>query len=383
MGAEVLLLGTSDAAPARIPANETWIERFDNAPTGGLYACAELAHAGSRPDDTSVVYGRWDDEMADGGRLDSLAVLAVKRRRPPLTRVLTPLYPVHGLRLVGDHLFGDNSAESIDWFLHFLAQLLAAKEFTFILFEDLEVDSPLWTQMVQAVRTLGLAVYHPWQTQPHWWIDFPADPATYWQRFHGKTWYDVRSKARKLKHILRCFNRPEDLAEFLAKAHDISNRSWQGKRLGCRIRNSPEERDFLEFVASRGALRCYILEHDERPLAFEMATQWKGLFTFIETGYDLEYGRYSPGMVLFLRLLEDLTAHDPPRACDFGFGDSDYKQFFGTRHTQSGPVLLVRRWSRPAMALHIEQAVKQIARGFREKVKNTNLYRYCRRAFRT
>src|SRR5262249_13634379 len=157
----------------------------------------------------------------------------------------------------------------------------------------------------------------------HWWIDFPDDPATYWQRFHGKTWRDIRSKARKLKYELRCFHRPEDVLEFLAKANHISTRSWQCKSLGCRIHNSSEERNFLEFVASRSALRSYILEQDGRLLAFQMATQWKGVFTFIETGYDPEYAPYSPGIVLFLRLLEDLTAHDPPKICDFGLGHSD------------------------------------------------------------
>src|SRR5262249_58516112 len=96
------------------------------------------------------------------------------------------------------------------------------------------------------------------------------------------------------------------------------------------------------------------------------------VFTFIETGYDPEYAPYSPGIVLFLRLLEDLTAHDPPQICDFGLGHSDYKQFFGTRQTESGPVLLVRRWSRAAMSLKVEQTVKQVVQGARDKVKGTN-----------
>src|SRR5207253_9536540 len=97
---------------------------------------------------------------------------------------------------------------------------------------------------------------------------------------------------------------------FLEKAHEISKHSWQTKRLGIRINSTLEQRNFLEFLASQGALRSYVLEQNGRPLAFELGVQWQGCFVLEETGYDSSYSSYSPGTVLLFRILQDLIARD-------------------------------------------------------------------------
>src|SRR5207249_4733299 len=112
----------------------------------------------------------------------------------------------------------------------------------------------------------------------------------------------------------------EQVDEFLDQAHRVSRQSWQAKRLGVRIRNTPEERAYYEFLASQGALRSYVLEHRGRPVAFEFGIQWNGRFVFEETGYDAAFAGHSPGTVLLFRILEDLIARDTPELLDFGYG---------------------------------------------------------------
>src|SRR5262249_52303843 len=167
-------------------------------------------------------------------------------------------------------------------------------------------------------------------------------------------------------HSLICYREKEEVPLFLDKAHQVSLRTWQSKRLGLRIENSPEVRKFWEGVASLGAMRSYVLEQDGRPLAFMLGIQWKGRFVSEEIGYDQDYAAFAPGKVLHFRLLDDLIARDTPALLDFGSGDNEYKRVFGNQQTMSGPALLVRRAWRPmavAWLSRVRHRVGQRLRG--------------------
>src|SRR5439155_10462813 len=122
---------------------------------------------------------------------------------------------------------------------------------------------------------------------------------------------------------------------------------------------------FYEFLASQGALRAYVLEQNERPLAFEVGVQWKGCFVLEETAYDSAYAPQSPGTVLLFRILQDLVARDTPRLVDFGFGDGEYNRLFANQQTVSGSVLLLPRRLRPMLAVWVERFRRSMSRGFR------------------
>jgi CelD/BcsL family acetyltransferase involved in cellulose biosynthesis len=168
----------------------------------------------------------------------------------------------------------------------------------------------------------------------------------------------------------------------LDKAHHISIYTWQSRRLGLRIKNSNGERDFLRRIAAAGAMRCYVLEQADKPLAFALGTQWKGRFHYRELGFDSAFAEYSPGTVLLHRLLEDLTEHDSPRLFDFGGGDADYKRQFAHRQTWSGPVLLVRRGLRPMTAIRLNQARRAMSRWVRDSARSLGVLRALRRIYR-
>jgi CelD/BcsL family acetyltransferase involved in cellulose biosynthesis len=172
------------------------------------------------------------------------------------------------------------------------------------------------------------------------------------------------------------------VAEFLHKAHQVSKRSWQAKRLGIRITNDPAHRKRLEVLASLGALRSYLLEHEGDPLAFVLGIQWKGCFLFEETGYHSGYKKWSPGTVLLFRLLEDLTVRDTPRLVDFGFGDAQYKRSFANRETLSGPVLLVPRSLRPMAVMWLNRVRQMVSQRMRAVTKSLSLASVLRQLYR-
>lgn len=306
-----------------------------------------------------------------------LAVLAPKRRRVRMAPGLG--FSLRGRVLVGNQVLGKGGQAEADAFVTELAGRLRQGDsgWDFVLVEELPVESALWDALGRQA-----AVYYADRAQPHWWIDFPERPEDYWKQFSAKTRETLRRRARKLEHTVITYRNPKDVAEFLAKAQTVSARSWQGKRLGLRVRNTSEERSRYETIAAEGAWRAYVLEHKERPVAFLLGVQWQGTFRLEETAYDSEYAGFSPGTVLLFRVLQDLIAHDTPRQFDFGFGDAEYKRLFGNRQTESGSVLLVSRRLRPQAALLFERTRHAVSRGLRAASARFGILAALRRLYR-
>jgi hypothetical protein len=361
---------------------ESWRERVATAGAGSIYLHPDFLLFPPRKRE-SLLYVRPGGNQDDGA-FASLAAFSAKSIHIGRKEVLPSLLSLRGMLLWGNQFLGPSDQASTRAFVGDLLRWLNSRETRVecVYFEDLEVGSPLQTALDEAGAKGRARVWYPSPAQPHWWVEFPQPATDYWKRFSGKSWYDVRSKARKLKHSVAMFTRADQVPAFLAQAHEVSKQSWQARRLGLRMKNTPEERWFYDFLAAQGALRCYILEQDGKPLAFECGIQWSGCFTFEETGYDRAYAQQSPGMVLMFRVLEDLVARDAPALCDFGYGDAPYKQLFGTRQTFSGPVMLVRRGLRPSAVLGLQKLGRSLIRGSRAALNKVRLLSSLRRRYR-
>jgi hypothetical protein len=382
---EPLWLGRAAADPRGDAALQAWRECLEQTPDGSVYLDPDLVLALPPPEGgTPSVYARWRRDTAGAGRLECLAALVRKTVRLQPIPGLPWRVVLHGQRLLGNQLLGDQGEASAQAFVRELIRWLSegGPDAACVLFEDLEVDGPLWQALANAGRDRRVLVVYPGVPQPHHWIEFPDPPAAYWQQMSPKTRANLRRRARKGRPVLTRVCRPDAVAAFLEQAHEISRRSWQAKRLGVRIHNSPEERHFFEALAARGALRSYLLEQEGRPAAFLVGVQWKDTFVFEETGYDLGLAGVSPGTVLFVRLLEDLVAQDPPRRFDFGSGDGEHKRLFANRQTLSGPVLLVRRRWPVAPALWAVQARGRLVQGVRAALKRLRLQTRLRQRYR-
>jgi Acetyltransferase (GNAT) domain len=361
---------------------QSWRQRVAKAGAGSIYLHPDFLLFSPRKRE-SLIYVRPGADH-DAGAFASLAAFCPKSIHIGRKDILPGLLSLRGMMLWANQFLGSSDRASARAFVDDLVRWLNARQtgVECIYIEDLEVDSPLRTALDEVGAEGRASVWCPSQPEPHWWVEFPQPAKDYWKRFSGKSWSDVRSKARKLKHRVATFTRAEQVPEFLAKAHEVSKQSWQARRLGLRMTNTPEQKWFYDFLAAQGALRSYILEQDGKPLAFECGIQWGGCFTFEETGYDRAYAQQSPGMVLMLRVLEDLVARDAPALCDFGYGDAPYKRLFGTRQTASGPVMLVRRGLRPAAVLGLQKLGRGLIRGSRAALNRIRLLTRLRSRYR-
>ena len=114
---------------------------------------------------------------------------------------------------------------------------------------------------------------------------------------------------------------------------EIAKKTYQ-RGLGVGFIDSPEMRNRLRFEAERGWLRAYVLYLSDRPCAFWVGRLYRNAFHSEFMGYDPCYSRYSPGMFLIMRVLEDLcggNGSEKIEEVDFGLGDAQYKEVLGNR----------------------------------------------------
>lgn len=354
------------------PSREGWLSLLARDPQATIYLHPEVATSRDR----------WYYARGRGDELSALAVLAPKELRVRLPGLRSGVV-LRGRKVVGDRVLGAADDAEAKTFVAEMARLLASGAAECVLFEDLEVGSPIWRAAVKSERAGRLRVFsHPTPPQLHWWLRFPQPPEHYWQQHSSKTRNTLRRKLKKLPHALVRCTRPEDVPTFLARAEAVSRRSWQGQRLGVRLRNAARHRQQLVALARRGALRSYLLETGGRAVAFLLGVQDGGVFRYEEVGFDPALHKLSPGTVLFLEVLADLMAERCPEAIDFGLGDAGYKQMFATDKTLSGPLVLASRALRPTAAVAIDRLHRIADRGARYFLREAGLYEQVRRLYR-
>jgi Acetyltransferase (GNAT) domain len=378
---EPVVLRDSDIAEQIRVHHDDWLESLTAHRCGCLDLHPDLLAPGAAgPAAGLIVVAKWQN----AGKGNRIAVLGPRVLR--LHLLPGPALPVtlRGHRLMCNQIVGADSAAEMTPFVKAMSELLTSRQTESVLLEDVEVDGPLHRAVKDLVAGGAgqVAIHSLTAPQAHWWIDFPSEPAEYWKKFSAKTRQYFRSAARKLDHELVRFTAREDVERFLKGADQVSQRSWQSKRLGARVTDSAPMRAALERSAALGAFRSYLLEQRGRPIAFALCRQWNGKFDYQEIGYDMEFAERSPGTVLLYRLLEDLIAHDPPRWFDFDSGDADYKRMFGNRQTLSGPLMLTRRARKYSLIFGASRFSSRAGGQVRSWIGKSRPYKFLRQLYR-
>ena len=254
------------------------------------------------------------------------------------------------LELIGNQVLGDNDTPA----LLKLFDALAGSDVDCIRISDCEVDSELWNALIAAGRGKTWAVFPNGYPAPHWLIDFPATIDDYWTKIRNSTSHikTYRKRSRQFTGTLQSYTAPEHVTGFLDAVASLYPHTWQCARHGLATSLCLSNPRWVEFAAKIGALRAYVLKLDGIPIAYMFNTQWHGQFSGVEIGYDQRHYKIAPGMVMLVRIIEDMFAISTPQTVDLGFGDCDYKRHFSTRSIMTCPVLLIKRTLRPyAIAL--------------------------------
>lgn len=280
---------------------------------------------------------------------------------------------VRGYRLIGSRFFGHGSIQTQEVFLHKLERFLDRQNIDFLLFEDVLNPSPVWNLLnARPEPTFRLELLTGMDSRSR--IHLPASADDFWKGFSK----NARKQNRRTlddsrRFTLWCATEVDQVADLLAAASEVSERSWQADRLQVRLCRDEAKFDLLTFQAQQRALRSYVLYDGETPIAFELDHQFNGYLVSDDAAYDQRYAEHSPGRALLLRVLEDLFERDTPEWYDFAAGDWDYKRRYANDQARSAKLWLVRRNLRYGIIstlLRTDRLVRSAAREVREIVKS-------------
>ena len=336
----------------------------------------------------------WSDDSRDRtiacfgpsnhGGFDSLTAVTPKQVRVPLFPGLKWQPSLNAIRLIGGQVLGAGTTTNIGRSMEDVLSLLNgdAGGFDALLIEDLDTESALFDVVSGSHWAAHTSLCYRQAEQDRWRMIVPEAMEDFWARFSSKSRYNLRRSVKRLEHDFKMISHEQEIDEFVEQAASVSQRSWQGKRLGQRVANTPEFRNQLRHLARLGALRCYLLTVDGDPAAFAIGSLWNGRYRLEEIGYATEYAASSPGTVLNIRLIEDLIESGEARELDFGFGDGDYKRMFGDSCRQSASVLLVSRRLRPSTISNLGEAATRMSDLARKALSDTSLGSKVRQLYR-
>ena len=174
----------------------------------------------------------------------------------------------------------------------------------------------------------------------------------------------------------------DQVPDFMRAVETLSLASWQGKKLGQAICNTPEAVQRLQACAAQGWLRCYLIRTSKMPIAFGIGFQCDQVYRFEHTGFDPSWKARSPGKVMLMRMIEDLCLYQPKEWFDFRLGDMQYKQFFGTHTFPEATVFLIRKSAYNWLALATQLTFITFGKTVRKALRWSGLSKLMRNLLR-
>jgi CelD/BcsL family acetyltransferase involved in cellulose biosynthesis len=250
----------------------------------------------------------WFDAWWDAFGSGTLSILAF-RRAGDLTGVI-PLERRHGgyLSLSNWHtpefglLAADGRAQELaDAFLGLRPETVSLR--------FLDPQDPGFAACLEAARTAKyLVLSRPLERSPY--IEIDGDWEAYERRRGRKLVGELRRRRRRLEEQGRLEFEVTDgrkgLDALLDEGFRVEAAGWKGAR-GSAIASQPSTRRFYAAIArwgaERGVLRLAFLRLDSRAFAFDFAFEEDGVHYLLKTGFDPEFGRYAPGMLLRHQML--------------------------------------------------------------------------------
>jgi len=245
------------------------------------------------------------------------------------------------LTILDGGLMGEQTHAVADTFVSELKNTLKRGETDIVTLEVLRVDSDIYR--LAKTKPSFFCRDRLSKSSRHWEMKVPPTIDEFFQQIEGSR--TLRRKMRQFektyagKVAFRSFNEKEQVDQFCRDAEEIAQYSYQrGLNVGFVFDDEHKRR--LTQAAGRGWLRAYMQYVDDKPCAFWVFTLYKKTCLSNFLSYDTDYSRYSPGMVLFAKIMEEFCKDPKVDKVDFGSGDSIYKERFGDNHWQEANVMI-------------------------------------------
>ena len=254
---------------------------------------------------------------------------------------------VHEVSLFGSAILGEYDSLAVDQFVDIIR---ATFDFDLISLGYVPLGSALHAAIHRGRASLFLTSPSR-KTSTRWLITLPRTFDEYLAQLSSNLRQRVKRKMRRLEHELkwefRVAHRLEQVEVFIRDSEAISRLTYQWN-VGDRFCNDEATRRLYIRRAMRGHLRCYIVYASGKPCAFLRGEFLDGTYHYETPGYDPQFSKFSPGLVLLMWVIRDLIEQTNCKIFDFGQGGdtSGYKSKFGNTSYECEEVEL-GRWSRP------------------------------------
>lgn len=319
--------------------------------------------------------------LSRNGRPDALLVGLSDHTKVPIkfgsVTVWQPEFRV--LEFVRGGLLGNASKENCDALIREVMRSLHEGEAELAFWEHLDVESPLFGCAVQHPNII-LRDHYPCP-RDRWLMSVPKDLDTFFHCLGPSQRSKLRRKYKKVLHDfpermkVRSFRTSAELDDAIAHMERIARQSVK-RQLGFGFFDTPPTRLQLMGEATQGWLRIYILYLDEIPVAFWQGTLYDRTLEAEHVGFDPAWSALSPGIFLFLNILENLHCENV-ESIDFGCGNGQLYKCLGLVRRPEARVQICAPKLR-ALQLHLLQTLTHYVTHL---IQGTSCLNWARRAF--
>jgi hypothetical protein len=271
--------------------------------------------------------------LSRNGRPDAMLVGLKDRRTIPfrLCSIMMFQPEVNAIEFVRGGLLGNASTENCKALFQAVMSSLTEGDADMALWEQLDVESSLYTCAVQLPSLVSRDYCH--NLNAHWSMDFPKGLEAFFRSLKRSQRYKLRRKYKQAlnrfggKMQVRAFRTTAELEQVIREMDVISRQSVK-RQLGFGFFDTPQTREQLSVEAVQGWLRIYVLYIEGKPVSFWKGTLYKRCLQADYAGFDSAWSAFSPGVVLFLNILENLRDEEV-ETIDFGCRNVQLCHCFG------------------------------------------------------
>lgn len=229
------------------------------------------------------------------------------------------------------------------------------------------------------LRQLNLPAQGTWRLEINGAFD------EYFMRLSSKKRSEMRRRVRKLDAAtnswrIKCIDKPHDVAELKSAQAFVYSRCWKASGLD-QLRTGLGQ-EYLKETALRSWLRGYVLYCDEKPCAYSINFQYRGIFYGQEIAYDKNRKNLNLGTILIQETIKDLYQKNPPKIMDFGFGDNQQKRLFCTDSRLASSTYLVRRFTLASVLIELQFWLSKLYRQCYQLLSLINLDKKIKRKYK-
>ncbi len=290
------------------------------------------------------------------------------------------------LDVVYGGLIADRDNHARELLLNDLVRNLEKGQVDLITVNHLPISDPLFKQILQH-PLLGEMV-HVMLIQPHW--RFRLVPGSFqdtMNTFKKKRRDELKREGRRLADSFAgqikvvTLGTLADVDRILKDGSEISSRTYHA-HIGTSFSESPLWREHLTLEARRGTLRAFFLFGADKPIAFNVGSVYDSALVLDALAHLPEYGRFSPGKYLLLKVIEHCCA-EGLKYVDYGFGDAEYKRVFGTECFDEVILrIYARKWG-PRLARFAGRLVTSVTTYARQLARRAGVLTLIKKASRS